>query len=151
MSLPADVIFDRVQSHALATGLFERVNTHEPKNAPGLGLTASIWVDALGPIRSSGLAETSGRVAIMVRVQTNMVAEPQDAIDPNMLAAVSTLLAAYSGDFTLGANVRGIDLLGAYGTGLSAQAGYVEQDGTMFRIMDITVPVIVNDIWSQSP
>lgn len=142
-------LFSKVESHALSLGLFERVNTSEPKNAPGHGLTAAIWVQVIEPVQSSGLAATSGRVEFNLRIYTNMLSEPQDAIDPNMTAAVDTLMDAYSGDFDLGATVRNIDLLGAHGTALRAQAGYINQDGKLYRVMTVTLPVIINDIWNQ--
>jgi hypothetical protein len=59
-------------------------------------------------------------------------------------------MAAYSGDFTLGDVVQEVDLLGEVGVPLRAQAGYITINQTMYRCMDITLPLIVNDLWSQS-
>ena len=144
-------LFDQVVSHAASLGIFERVNSHEPKNAPGSGLSCSVWAGPIGPIaRASGLASTSGRVVFNIRVYSSMLAEPQDDIDREILTATSVLMGAYSGDFTLGGNARAIDLLGMYGTPLSADPGYINHDGKLFRVMEITLPVIVNDMWSQT-
>lgn len=144
-------ILDKIQSHAAATGMFERVNTHEPKNAPGNGLTVAIWVDTISPVPAhSGLSVTTGRVAFAIRIYSAMLQEPQDMIDPNLVAAVDTLMGLYSGDFTLGDSVRNVDLLGQAGSPMSAQAGYLEQDRKLFRVMTINVPVIINDIWEQA-
>lgn len=152
MALAATAILAAVQSHALASGLFERVNQHEPKDPPGNGLTAAVWVDTVGPVAAgSGLQSTTGLVTVNVRLYLNMISEPQDAIDPVMVGAVDTLLAAYSGDFELGGQVRNIDLLGAYGPGLSARAGYLPWDGKTYRVYTITLPMIVNDMWTQAP
>lgn len=146
------VILDGLVSHALASGLFERVNAHEPKSAPGNGLTAAVWADEIGPDPgSSGLAATSGVVTFLVRLYTSMLSEPQDAIDPLMLSAVDTLMTAYSGDFELSGAARCVDLLGQTGKTLSAKAGYLNQDSKVYRVMTITVPVIVSDVWDQSP
>lgn len=145
-------IVDAVVSHAMATGLFERVNTHEPKNAPGNGMRVAVWADTIEPYSGgSGLNSTSALINLNVRIYQNMVMEPQDMIDPMMMGAVDTLLTAYSGDFQLGGAVREVDLLGEAGTPLSARAGYVPIDNRMYRIMTITLPVIVNDAWAQSP
>jgi hypothetical protein len=144
-------LFDQVKSHAMTLGVFDRVNTHEPKNAPGNGLTCSIWMDVIEPLPdASGLAQTSGRIAFHVRVMSNMLQEPQDDIDPQIFTAVVTLLAEYSGHFTLGGNVRDVDLLGAHGTALSAQAGYLDVDRKLYRVMVITLPLIINDLWVQN-
>ena len=144
-------ILDAIVSHALASGHFERVNGHEPKSAPGNGLTAAVWAQEVGPVPAgSGLQMTSGLLVFNVRLYTPMISEPQDAIDPALLAAVDALMGAYSGDFELGGNARCVDLLGQAGTPLSARAGYLEQNKTIYRVFTITLPVIVNDAWEQA-
>lgn len=145
-----DPIFDAVVSDIQRSGYFDKVNMHEPKRKPGRGLTAAVWVQSMDPIgQISGLASTSGRVVFMVRLYANMLQEPQDAMDPNMIKATSNIIRRYHDDFDFGGMIRNVDLLGAFGIALAAQAGYLEQDDTMFRIMDITVPCLINDIWPQ--
>ncbi len=142
-------LYDAVVSHALTLGQFEQVNTHEPKNAPGNGLDCAVWVQEIGPT-SSGLAATSARVEFSVRIYSNMIQEPQDLIDPNIFKAVDALLTAYSGDFTLGGTVRAVDLSGMGGNPLKAVAGYLGVDNKLFRIMTVTLPVLINDAWTQA-
>jgi hypothetical protein len=142
-------LFAQVTSHAASLGLFEQVPQHEPKTAPQSGLSAAIWVTDITPVQSSGLASTSGKVVFNVRVYSNMLAEPQDSIDPDILSAVCVLLAEYSGAFTLGGSVREVDLLGEHGDSLSAKAAYLQHDNRMFRVMDVTLPIIINDLWTQ--
>lgn len=152
--MPLDILSltDAVTSHASASGHFETVNGHEPKNAPTTGgLTAAVWADRVTPLRSSGLDSVSVLLAFNVRIYGSAQSEPADAIDPNMLAAVDALCAAYAGDFTLGGLVRSVDLLGSNGSPLSVQAGYLTQDGVLYRVMTISVPVIVNDLWTEAP
>jgi len=144
-------ILAQVESHAMSSGLFETVNLHEPKKKPGNHLTAAVWVQSVAPDpEASGLASTSAVFVFNLRVFTNMLQEPQDAIDPKMLAAVDRMMTLYSGDFTLGGNVMGIDLLGMAGVPLSADAGYITQDGTLYRVMTITLPVLVANAWTQT-
>lgn len=142
-------LFDKIESHAMALGLFEQVNTHEPKSKPGNGLTCAIWIQQIRPVTSSGLAATSGTVSLRARLYSNMLQQPYDMIDPNLTTAASTMLAAYSADLDLGGTTRAIDLIGTHGESLSAQAGYLEMDKRTYRVMDITIPVIVNDLWTQ--
>lgn len=153
MAINSQDIVNRIASHAKATALFDRVNTHEPKNKPGRGLTCAAWVDRIEPARGrAGLAATSARVVLNVRVYTNMLQNPQDAIDPNIMRAVDVLFEAYSGDFQLGDENRWIDLLGAtQGHPLFSQSGYINIDNMVYRVMTITVPVIVEDAWTQAP
>jgi hypothetical protein len=148
--LDGGALMTGVADHALRSGLFERVNGHEPKNAPGNGLTAAVWVDTIDPVAlASGLAATAARVAVMLRIYSSMLQEPQDAIDPNVVSAASALMASFSGDFDLGGQVRNVDLLGQHGVGLRAQAAYLEQDRKHYRVMTVTVPLIINDVWNQ--
>jgi hypothetical protein len=142
---------DQLVSHALKLGVFERVNSHEPKNAPGNGLSCSIWADVIRPLpQASGLNSTSGLVSFHCRVSSSMLQEPQDDIDPQILIAVTTLIGEYSGNFTLGGTVRDVDLLGQFGVALSAQAGYLEHDKKYYRVMVVTLPIVINDMWSQN-
>jgi hypothetical protein len=144
-------IFDRVVSYAMSTGHFDSVNTHEPKGAPGNGLVCSIWMQRIEPIRAGGLASTSGLVLLDARIYTPFAQQPFDQIDPKVMAAATDFIGALSGDFEFGgdADTRNVDLLGAYGTSLFGEAGYVELDKRIHRVMTIAVPVIVNDMWEQ--
>jgi hypothetical protein len=145
-------ILDGIVSDALTLGYFESVNTHEPKKAPvSRGLTVAIWVNTVRPVaEGSGLAATSAQVVINARVSTSMLSQPQDAIDPNLVNAVDAFMGELIGGFTLSGFVRNIDVFGAYGENLSADAGYVNIDGKIFRAVTITIPCIVNDAWTES-
>ncbi len=141
---------DALTSKAAATGAFRRVNSHEPKSAPGSGLTLAVWADSIQPVaQASGLASTSGVVTYLARAYGNMLQKPEDDVDPRLMAAASVLVGAYSADFTLGGLCRNVDLLGMYGRKLGAQAGYVTIAGSMYRIMSVTVPCVLDDLWEQ--
>lgn len=153
MAINSQALIDDLASHAMASGHFDKVNQHEPKNKPGRGLTCAIWIDRIEPARGrSGLASTTARVTFNVRIYTTMLQNPQDAIDPQVMLASDALFEAYSGDFALGGDAAFIDLLGAtQGHPLFSQSGYINIDNTVYRVMTITVPVVVNDAWTQSP
>lgn len=150
MTLNVTALTDKLVSYATAAGLFESVNGHEPKSAPVNGLSVAVWAQRIVPLPGvSGLASTTALVEFNLRIYQSMLSEPQDAIDPAVLGAVDTLCTAFSGDFDLGGNVRNVDLLGAYSAGLGAQAGYINIDKTIYRTMTLTVPLVVNDLWTQ--
>lgn len=151
MTLNIQDIIDAAISHAQRLGVFDQINTHEPKAAPGNGITCAIWVNAIDPIKASGLNSTSLRVELNVRIYISALQEPADMIDVNAVMAMDALMAAYSEDFQLDgiAGIRNVDLLGTYGAGLSARAGYLNQDGKMMRVIQIVLPLIMNDIWEQ--
>lgn len=151
MTFNASDLHDNVVSVPRQLGIFDVVVGHEPKSAPVNYRTCAVW---LGPIRpyppGSGLAATTGLVVFNSRVYIPMMADPLDQVEKDMLDAISALMTAYSGDFQLDASVRNVDLLGASGVALSAETGYVNIDGVLFRIGTITVPLIINDCWIQT-
>lgn len=152
MAISSKALVDALASHAMASGYFDRVNQHEPKSKPGRGLTCAVWIDRIEPARGrSGLISTSARVVFNVRVYTNMLQQPQDSIDPNVMEAADALFEAYTGDFTLGGLIAFIDVLGAtQGHPLSAQSGYINIDNMTYRVLTLTVPAIINDAWPQA-
>ena len=148
MSLDYAALIDVIASHAMELGVFTQVNQHEPKNAPGQDISCAVWVDTIGPAES-GLASTSVRLVVMARVYQNFILKPEDRIDPVVMGAVDALMTTLTADFTMGGLVRNLDLLGRGGIPLSAKAGYLQQDNQIFRTVDITIPMILNDVWEQ--
>lgn len=145
-------ILGDLTSHAKKLGIFNVVNLHEPKNAPPNGLNCSIWAESIGPaVGGSGLDVTTAYVVMNVRLYSKMTQQPYDGIDPAMLSAVDKLMSEYSGAFSLGGDVRAVDLYGMYGETLQARAGYIEQDRVIYRVFTITLPLIVNDTWQEAP
>lgn len=142
------VFQENLIDHAKRTGLFDKVAGHEMKNGPGLGVHCEIFTDTIDPARS-GLAATSVRLGIKVRIRTDMLQDPQDGIDPRIVSAAGEFMASVSADFEVEGEARFVDLLGAYGIPLSARSGYVPQDGKQYRAMDVLVPIIINDVWDQ--
>ena len=141
-------------SMARKLGPFKAVMTHEPKSPPSSFPALAIWWAGIRPARSSGLASVSGVVTFSMRVyQDSMLAEPQNAIDPGLLKNTCLVLKAIAGGFTLGmgGQVRDVDLLGAEGQALEARSGYITHDNRLLRVAEITVPVVVNDLWTEAP
>jgi hypothetical protein len=141
-----DPIFDAVVSNIQRTGYFDKVNTHEPKRAPGSRLTAAVWIQSVIPTVVSGINSTSAVMTFIIRIYQNFKSQPEDMIDPSMLRAACNIIRQFHDDFDfdLPDLIRNVDLLR-----MSLNAGYVEQDKSMFRVMDIMIPVIVNDVWPQ--
>lgn len=136
---------------AAESGIFDQVMGHEPKAAPQTGLTCGVWVSDLRSVQSSGLASVSMRLELQMRVFTSMLSEPQDAIDPNVLDATDALLYVIIGKFQLGlSDTRYVDVLGADGEALRAQTGYLSQDNRLLRVMDIFVPIVINDVYTYT-
>jgi hypothetical protein len=139
-------LISAVVSHAQALGVFDSVNGAQPTTVPNDGVTCAVWAQEIDPdSQASGLAATAVDVELNVRLYMALNSENPDVIDPAMMNACSQLLGAYNGDFTLDGLVRNIDVMRA-----KAAAGYIEQAGQILRIMTITLPMVINDLWEQS-
>lgn len=145
-------LWSAMKSQASASGLFDRVLGHEPKSAPGNRLSYTIWLGPITPVpQASGLNASAGRVVIQGRIQTPFLQSNQDKTETDLAHAVITMIGLYSEEITVGGTVMEIDLLGAYGVALeSGNVGYLEQDGTHYRVAELTIPVIIDALWTQA-
>lgn len=151
MALDINGILDVIVTHAQNSGYFSTVAQHESKKANTTGLTVGVWIERIDPIKSSGLNSVSARLELEMRVYSTTYMEPYDDIDTNLMEAVDALFTAYIGDFELGGEARHIDVFGAYGAPLGVRVGYYNSDGNEFRVFQIKIPIIVNDIWDEAP
>lgn len=143
-------LYSEVVSAAKDLGSFEIVIQHEPKSAPVSLPALAVWFAGFGPARGlSGLAATSARVEFKARAYLNAMSKPEGDTDPRLILLASQLIGAFSGGFTLGGDVMAVDLLGAWGAPLEVTAGYVSHDGHEFRVAELTIPVVIDDIWTQ--
>jgi hypothetical protein len=140
----AKALFTAIRSYAQKLGIFQAVDTHEPENAPGSRLYCSIVLGPVRPVPSSGMASVSGQVTLTVRVWSAAMQRPLDDIDPEALATISALMGAFAGGFTIGGTVRNIDLFA-----MQAVPGWVDADGKPFRVVDISLPIVINDMWAE--
>jgi hypothetical protein len=150
-----DDLVDNVVSDIQRSGWCDRVNEYEPTRKPGHGITAAVWAQHIGPTVVSGLASTSAVVVVMVRLYKPLpigqakVPASMDMIDRRLLKAASNIVRRYHDDFDFGGTIRNVDLLGSRGQALEGEAGYIEIDKVLHRVITITVPCIVNDVWPQ--
>ena len=149
MALNSAAILNKLISHVKRVGVLKSVLSHEPKNAPPFG-SASVFLREMRAIQAgSGLNKTNALVVWNIRLYQNMLKDPQDSIDTGLLDTMDLLLTSFNSDFTLEGAVKAVDILGMSGVGLGAEAGYVEIDRKMYRIIDITLPVLINNVWTQ--
>ena len=149
MALASASVLNKLISHVKRVGVLKNVLAHEPKSAPPFG-TASVFLREVRAIQQgSGLNKTNALVVWNVRLYQNMLKEPQDEIDTGLLDTMDLLLTSFNQDFTLEGAVKSVDILGISGVGLGAEAGYVEIDRKMYRIIDITLPLLMNNVWTQ--
>jgi hypothetical protein len=146
-------LLDALTSHVKTTVKAESVTQYEPEAAPaGKGLSVAVWVGSIRPVRGgSGLDSTTLRAEFVVRLYFPLGVRSQETADRALIGAVDDLGAVISGDFTLGNTVMNVDLLGQYGDGVGGTAGYSVVDGAEYRVFTLLVPLILSDMWPQSP
>lgn len=155
MTLDLAALINAVASHAHASGHLSGVYPYELISPPYEGgVFAGVWLTELAPIPAlSGLASTTARVELTVQLYRRAEQARPDQVDLDLTAASDALMRAYSGDLDLsdyGAAGVELDLLGAHGDPLRAQARYVAFSDALTKVHTITVPLIVRDLWAQS-
>lgn len=149
-SLDLSAVWAALTSHAKELGVFERVNGHEARNTPGHGLSCDLMLGPLRPVpQQSGLATASAQLIFQARVYNPALKGPLDGLDQAVLRATGLLMGEYSGAFTLGGVVESVDVLGRHGTPLSAVPGWLDVAAVKYRVMTITVPLVINDVWNE--
>lgn len=149
-------VIDKINSRVSSLGLFDMVLDHEPKSAPDTdGHVWACWVLRWRPLPSkSGLAVTSMRLDLQARVYRPFLAEPQDSIDRDLLGCVDAVIRETSADVSFGIDNKGVwtDLLGddSDSSGVRADLGYLEMNHKIFRIADVSLPVVMTDYFPQA-
>lgn len=153
MALDLGTLTDALKTHAAASGLYEAVSGHAVITAHGPGLAWWCMVEKMFPYAGgSGLNTVTACVVYKIMTTLNdSTTDPQDLVDPAVANAADALLRLYLGDFTLGGLIRNVDVFGAAGTPLVAQAGWMTLDAARYRAMIITLPLIVNNLWDEAP
>lgn len=145
-------LFSKLTSHAKSLGIFERVEFREPVNKPASGVALALWVnDYRPPPAGSGVAETSMVLDVRATVYCPLGTGKRSAaeVEALVLYAVHRVIKVLSNDFELEGMVRSIDLLGMTGEAMHADFGHLQYEDTWYRIGEITVPLIINDIYEQ--
>jgi len=145
---------EAVESHISRSGYVADVQIGEPVAPPD----ATDRIHAAIYMATAGIAELTLSSTIELHVATIRLykraafTEGDDAgeVEMDMAMAVSEISSNLIGEYDLGETIRNIDVAGQFGTGMSATWGYVALNQTMFRTVDITVPLVVDGSAEQA-
>lgn len=152
MAFDVKSTLERIASYLAADGKFRTVSIGEPKAlAPGAGLCAAVYMSRVAVSKVYVGGDTEEVHVVMVRLYRDMLLEPVKDMEVDIAAAVQRVLSDLLGDFDLGATVKGIDAAGMNGVGVGAEWGYVDLGGKLFRVADITLPVLVDGSATAAP
>lgn len=149
MALDSRSIMDNLASMAMATGHFEAVLGYVSKQSSTNGITAAFYIEDIRAIRTSGLASTSVRMEIEMQIYSSTYQAPYDDIDVNLAHAVDAMFTSLLADFDLGGEARNVDVFGKWGHPLRVRSGLMNLDGKEFRVFQVIIPVIIDDVWDQ--
>lgn len=145
-------VLSALVSHGQSLGVFDAVYPGEPKAKPTeKGLHLTIFYDRWLPSTRPGLAVTSVVEVWNLRVGLPMLAQPVGEVERQVLTGMDRMMESLNSDFTLGGLIAGIDIMGMSGIGMSGRAGYLNHDGTLFRVINNEVPLLLDDVWEQTP
>ena len=136
-----------VESYVQNLGLFQTVQIGEPKQPLGQGIHAAIFMQTVSISTVYVGGDTRENHIVQVRIYKDMLAEqtdPQNNLESELASAVSKLMSNLLGDTDLESSIMSIDAAGMDGTQMRVDYGYIDVGGSMYRIADITVPLIVN-------
>ena len=139
-----------LESHAKKMGLFKLVQLGEPK-APPVDLTMAFFMSSAIVTHMYANGGTGEQHIIIGRVHMDLLAEPADKVEANLAKIVSKYMNLILADSDLGATIKTIDVAGMSGEALGAKWGIVTIDNKMFRVVDITIPCLVDDSATASP
>lgn len=136
---------------AQKSGMFAKVNEWEPRGQPANGVTLSLIAGPFSAIQSSGLNNASLRWQVDGQIYLPMTKDPPKDIDSILMTAASGYCQALCGQFTLGGLVRCIDVFGSDGEGLSATPGYLDHNDKLYRVVQLMIPLLINQKWELTP
>ena len=128
------------------SGYFSDVVIGEPtKVLAGEKLSAAVYTQSA---RVVAVAVNGGTVevhTVTFRIYRKALTDPVSAAELELALGVQQLLSDILADSDLGATIRAIDVGGIYGETVGTEWGYVELGGVLYRVADITIPLIVDD------
>lgn len=135
-----------IESYIKASGYFQLAQVGEYKMPPSIGtkLAAAAWMARAGVVGTT-LTTTIELHTVNLRIYRDALAEPSENGEFQVSEAVSEVLSDLLGEYDLGATIRNIDAAGQYGQSVGVEWGYADISGHLYRIADITLPLIVDD------
>lgn len=143
-----ETILNKVRSHADSLGVFDSVQTYESVLGPDNSVNCNIWLNDITTI-PGGLDQTSVCMTFNVSIMSPLLSEPYEETDNRMMAALDALMIAYNGDITFDDTIRCIDILGHESEGITVTAGYAAIDSTKYRVLMVSLPLLVDGVWEQ--
>ena len=131
-------------SHIAEGGYVRSSQIGEPKAPPAAILSAALFM-ADSAVVATTLQDTIEVHTVTIRLHKKVeFTEPGDAAEFELANVSAEIASSFMGDFDLDGTIRNVDVAGQYGQGLTSTWGYLDIGSTVFRVVDILVPMIVD-------
>jgi len=136
----------KLQTHLVKGGYVKHSMIGEPKAIPAASddVVAAVYMQSVTVVRIMADGATVESHVVTIRLFRDMLGEPKEDTEILLAEASSKIAENILGEFDLGGTIRNVDAAGANGTPWSIQWGYVDLGGVMFRVADMTVPMVVD-------
>ena len=145
---------EAIESHISRSGYVGDVRIGEPVAPPDATdrIHAAIYMATAGVAELTLSSTTEVHVCIARLYRRAAFGEGDDAgqVEMDMALAVSEISSNLIGEYDLGSSIRNIDVAGQFGQAVTAQWGYVALNQTMYRTVDITIPLVVDGSAEQA-
>tara|TARA_R110002020_G_scaffold142846_2_gene315059 strand:- start:435 stop:902 length:468 start_codon:yes stop_codon:yes gene_type:complete len=154
MAFNIKATLEAIASHVSRSGYVNDTMIGEPTSPPEAvdKMMAAVMMNG-ATIAELTLTNTVEVHTVTVRFYRRAAfGEGDDAgeVETEVALAVSEIASNLIGEYDLGATIRNIDVAGQYGGGMSATWGYINISGTIYRTVDLTVPLVVDDSATQA-
>ncbi len=126
------------------SGYFPSVVIGEPKDPPP-DMTVALMMDNIDVAEATLTTGVLNHVVMSRIYGGRNIFDPMENLELGLARAVSKALDLLAGSFTLGGTIRALDWAGEEGMKVSVKFGHVDVGGTMMRIADMFIPLIVDD------
>jgi hypothetical protein len=134
-----------IESKVKATGQLKHTQVGEPKGPPANLPAGAIYMDSVRIYRLTVDGGTGEVHTVNLRVYADMLGEPAEWNEYGLAEVAENLINKLLTDADLTGKVMTIDAAGMAGEAVGLRFGYVDVSGKMHRIVDITLPILVND------
>ena len=140
-----------IESKIAASGQVRQTQVGEPKSPPSTLPAAAIFMDSVRIYKMTVDGGTGEVHAVNIRIYADMLAEPQEWNEYGLAEVAENLINKLLTDADLNSKIMTIDAAGMAGQGLEMRWGYLDVSGKMHRIVDIGLPLLVNDSITIAP
>jgi len=146
MAFNISATLDVVLSHVAASGHVSSYSLGEPVGPPeGIKLHGAVYMRGTRVLLVYLDGDTRESHIVVVRLYRPVLREPTHMSETELALAAAELMEDLVEDFSLGATVREIDVAGGKsGESIASDWGHVDIASVMYRVVDITVPIIVD-------